>query len=121
MPNYYNCSNGERVSQATIDTRRSKTYKSLYAGEPHPVCAGCNGKAEGSAHLIPQKIAKDSGIAELCWSKENIVPACFKCNSLLESYKDEEVKKLFCYQQLLDITEKYLPQRFNKINECNNI
>jgi hypothetical protein len=115
MANKYSTSSGERVSQSQIDKRRSDAYKKLYAGEPHPVCAGCNARAQGSAHLIPQKVAKDNGMADLCWSPENIVPACTRCNSLLESYKSEEVKDLFCYEQLLRVTEKYLPERYNKM------
>ena len=109
-----NCSNGERVSQATIDRKRSETYRQMYAGEAAPMCWGCGvERAQGSGHLIPQKVAKDNGMAELCWLEENIVPCCHSCNSLLESYKSEEVKSLQCYELLLKITKKYLPSRYN--------
>ena len=115
MPNRYKCSNGELVTDATIKQRRSRVYRELYEGNPHPNCAGCGAPAEGSAHLIPQKVAKESGMSELCWTPINIVPACHKCNSILESYKSEKVKKLRCYDRLLEITRKYLPERYNKM------
>jgi len=72
MPNYYHTSTGEKVSQATIDSRRSKTYRKMYDSQIQS-CAGCNGTAQGNAHLIPQKVAKDEGMAELCWLPDNIV------------------------------------------------
>ena len=115
MPNHYNCSDGSQVTEATIKTRRSATYRKMYAGNPHPNCEGCGASAEGSAHLIPQKVAKDNGMTELCWLEENIVPACTRCNSILESYKGDEIKDLFCYEKALKITKKYLPERYERM------
>lgn len=115
--NYYKCSDGTKVSQATINKRRSDAYRELYEGEPHPQCAGCHKRSEGTAHLVPQKLVKSLGKAEYCWLEINMVPACHKCNSLLESYKSAEVKDLFCYQQLLDVTEIICPERFKLMTE----
>lgn len=117
MPIKYNCSNGEKVSQATIDRRRSQTYRELYEGEPHPMCAGCGAPAQGTAHLVPQKLCKSEGVTEYCWLEVNMVPACHSCNGLLESYKSDEVKSLFCYEQLLEVTKMILPERYNLMTE----
>src|SRR5687768_7385728 len=83
--NYYKCSDGTKVSQSVINSRRSAAYRDLYEGEPHPSCAGCNKPAEGTAHLVPQKVVKSLGKSEYCWLPINMVPACHRCNSLLES------------------------------------
>jgi hypothetical protein len=105
MPNHFKTSSGEKVSQSVIDRRRSQTYRELYEGEPHPSCEGCGKPAQGSAHLMPQKVCKELGKAEYCWLKINIIPACNKCNSILESYKGDEVRELMCYEKLLAVTK----------------
>lgn len=115
--NKYNCSDGTRVSQATIDKRRSETYREMYEGVPHPNCFGCELPAQGSAHIVPQKICKDIGKAEYCWKPVNIIPACNKCNSIIESYKGDEIKKLLCYDYILSVTEMIDPIRFKAMTE----
>ena len=119
MPNYYHTSTGEKVSQATIDSRRSKAYRKIYEDDQNPSCAGCGQRSQGSAHLIPQKVCKDNGMAELCWSAENIVPSCYSCNGILEAIKSEEIKTMNCYDQLLAVTKKYLPSRYIKLTHDN--
>lgn len=114
--NYYNCSDGERVTQATIDKRRSETYQRMYADNCQPTCIGCLiNKAQGSAHCIPQSVLKSEGMAELCWAEEMIVPACYKCNSIIENVSSEAIKSLACYDYILQITKKYLPSRYQKM------
>lgn len=110
--NYYKCSDGSKVSQSTINRKRSEAYRELYEGEPHPSCAGCDAPAQGTAHLVPQKVVKSLGKTEYCWLEINMVPACHCCNSILESYKSDEVKELLCYERLLEVTEIIDPTRF---------
>ena len=113
MANKYTCSNGERVSQATIDRRRSETYKRIYAGEPHPLC-GCGEPAQGTAHLVPQKICKDNGITEYCWLEINMVPACHRCNQKIENISVATPEDWF-YDRLVEVTKLILPERAAKI------
>lgn len=117
MSNKYKCSNGESVSQSAIDARRSKAYKEYYGGEAHPSCKGCGNRAEGTAHIVPQKICKSEGITEYCWLTINFLPACHKCNNIIENYKSEEFKKLMCYDRVLEVTQKILPSRYLKMVE----
>ena len=112
MSNKYKCSDGTSVTQNVINKRRSDAYREMYEGEPHPVCAGCNKPAQGTAHLVPQKVVKSLGKAEYCWLPFNMVPACHKCNSILESYKSFEVHELMCYERLLEATRVIDPTRF---------
>lgn len=109
--NKYTCSNGERVSEATIKARLSKAYREIYDSQLQ-TCWGCGKLSQGSAHLIPKKRLKDIGKTELIWNPVVFVPACYTCNSLLESYKSEEVKKLKCYPLLLEVTERFDPERY---------
>lgn len=114
MPNYYKTSSGEKVSEATISRRLSMTYKKMYTHVP--MCWACGKyRAEGSAHLIPKMRCKHLGKTELIWDSKNIVPACHRCNSLLESYKSEEVKKLHCYERMLEFTRLHDPERYQKM------
>lgn len=99
VANKYNCSNGERVSQAVIDSRRSAAYKKLYYGEPHPNC-GCGIPAQGTAHLIAQHICKKLGMADYCWKEVNMVEACFSCNSKMEVISTVTPEDWF-YERLL--------------------
>lgn len=115
MANYYNCSDGSKVSQATIDKRRSAAYRELYEGEPHPSCAGCGRPAQASAHILPQARAKQLGLTELCWSAENIFPSCNSCNAKAENISSPEILTLFNYETIKTILEKYDPERAAKL------
>jgi hypothetical protein len=111
MANKYTCSDGTRVSEATIKQRLSKVYRELYNSQSQP-CWGCNGMAQGSGHIIPKSRAKKLNMTELIWSPVNICPMCHTCNSVMESYKSEEFKKLKCLPLILEVTERFDPERF---------
>lgn len=111
---YSKCSNGEAVSDATCKSRLSKTYRSLYEGTVHPSCAGCNDRAEGSAHLIPKARCKQLGRSELIWAKENILPACNHCNGVLENPQSEDFRNLLCYDYVVAVLKKYDYERYIK-------
>lgn len=109
---YYKCSNGEKVSDAVCKTRLSKTYRELYEGNPHPTCKGCGARAQGTAHIIPKARAKQLGMSELIWSKDNLLPACHTCNGILENPQSLEFRKLYCYDYVITVLEKYDYERF---------
>jgi hypothetical protein len=111
--NKYKTSTGELISQATIDRRRSQTYRELYEGNPHPSC-GCGVAAQGTAHLTPQKVCKDIGKAEYCYLKVNMIPACHKCNSRIENISSVTKDDWF-YEQLLTVTKLISNERYLKI------
>ncbi len=112
--NKHSCSDGTRVSQATIDARRSKAYRELYEGEPHPMC-GCNkSRAQGTAHYVPQAICKSLGKAEYCHKAINMVPACHGCNSRIENISTVTPEDWF-YDQLLKVTKLISEERYLKI------
>lgn len=117
MIKYY-CSSGERVSQATIDKRRSDAYRRMYQDNPSPSCKGCGNKAAGSAHIIAQARVKTLHLTELCWSPINIFPACLKCNAAIENPKGKDWKNLLNIEECLNVIKKYDTELYNKfINE----
>lgn len=82
----YECSDGTRVSQATIDRRLSEAYREKYSGMPFPCCQDCGQPAQGSSHIVSQKRAKQLRKTELIWNHDNFYPACNSCNSRWESH-----------------------------------
>jgi hypothetical protein len=113
MANKYFTSSGERVSQATIDQRRSKAYRELYEGESHPMC-GCGKPAQGTMHLVPQAICKQEGKAEYCWLPINMCPACHLCNTRCENVSVVGPEDWF-YEMLLRTTREISESRYMKI------
>jgi hypothetical protein len=113
MANKYSTSNGERISQATIDQRRSKAYRELYEGNPHPIC-GCGEAAQGSMHYVPQAYCKQIGKAEYCYSPINIRAACYKCNIRAELISEIGPEDWF-YEELLKVTQIIDETRYIKI------
>lgn len=112
MANKYKCSNGELVTQVTIDKRRSDTYKEMYQCEPLQQCGGCDAMAQGSAHIIPQARCKQLGLTELCWSPINIVSACQKCNVCMENISSKEIRELRNIDRILTVYKRYDPERY---------
>lgn len=99
------CSDGNKVSESTIKRKLSNTYRQMYEGEPHPRCRGCGCAAQGSAHIVPKSICKSLGKTEYIWNPANIIPACHRCNSIIESYKSPEFRNLHCFEQILQVTK----------------
>ncbi len=116
MPNYYNCSDGSKVSQATIDKRRSEAYRQRYEGRPQ-VCRGCGAPATCSAHIIAQARAKNIGKAELCWDWDNFFPACYVCNGRIENPKGDGWKQLLNKEECLEVIKKHDSQLYAKFEQ----
>jgi hypothetical protein len=110
MANLYYTTSGERVSQATIDRRRSAAYREAYAGLPHPSCESCGKRAEGSSHIVSQKRCKELRKSELIWDRINFYPACNLHNSAWES-NDTSLPN---YQRLMEILQKLDPEGYEK-------
>lgn len=112
MANRYRCSSGETVTQSTIDKRRSDTYREMYSDNPMPQCSGCEVRAQGSAHILPQARCKQLGLTELCWSPINIVPTCHSCNSRMENISSKEIRELRNIDRILSVYKRYDPERY---------
>lgn len=107
--NKYFCSNGERVSQATIDRRRSEAYKKAYGDQPIQFCA-CRERAQGSSHIVSQQRCKHMHRTEMVWYRSNFYPACNRCNSRWES-NDTTLEN---YAELMEKLEVLDPEGYRK-------
>ena len=113
--NMYYCSDGSRVSEATIKSRLSKAYRDRYQ-DGHPSCEGCGGRAQGSGHIISKARLKTLHLSDKIYDPDFFLPACHSCNSLMENTSSEAFKKLLCYDKCLTIIKKYDPERYSKID-----
>ncbi len=109
------CSDGTKISEATIKSRLSKAYRDKYEGNPHPYCAGCGGKAQGSAHIIPKSQLKLLGLSDKIYHPDFFFAACYKCNQVCENISSGDIKKLMNYQTILELIRTYDVERYKKM------
>lgn len=102
MANMAYCSDGSRVSQATINARYYEARKEKYSGAIAFRCAGCGQACNGSAHIIAQARCKVLHKTELIWNPKNFFPACEQCNRAIENPNGEAWKKLNNIEECLE-------------------
>lgn len=96
MPIYYQTSDGERITDATIKRRYLEARKQKHAGQFGSLkceCRGrnCQGEATDNDHTIPQRRLKnDLHKAELIYNPGAFVSSCNNCHNEWESYKSGE-------------------------------
>ncbi len=113
--NRYYCSDGTRVTEATIKANLSKAYREKYAGEPMQTCFECGvAQAQGNMHIIPKATLKHLHKTELIWDWEMFVPGCHRCNTVLENVSSPEFKLLNGYEYYLEIFRKHDLERYLK-------
>ena len=119
----YYCSDGSRVSEATIKRKLSEAYRKKYDGEPHPLCEGCGlVSAQGSAHIVPKAELKELHMTELIWNPIMFFPACHSCNSIAENPSSDDFKKLRNLDTILSVLAMYSLERLQKyFNSYENI
>lgn len=85
----YFCSDGTRVSQATIDRRYSESLKNKYAfAGAAPMCDGCRKRPSvHSDHTISRARCKVIHKTELIWHPGNYVRSCEECHRGWENIK----------------------------------
>ena len=87
--NSYQCSDGSRVNQNTIDSKtkkaKIKVIQKQLDEKGYNYCEAVNcGKSSGvildCAHVVSVKKAKEMGKTELCYDPNNIVILCRECH-----------------------------------------
>lgn len=86
--NHYFTSDGERVSQSTIDSRtreaKAQVLQNQFEEHGYNFCEECGANAHSGpldcSHDVSVKKAKEMGKAELCWSTKIIVIRCRNCH-----------------------------------------
>jgi len=108
-------SDGNAYTQRDIDRKRSEAYRDKYQTNPVFFCEGCGGRAQCSAHIVPQSRCKKLGKTELIWSHDNIFPSCNRCNDIAENVSSEAITKLRNYQRIKEFLQKHDPERASKL------
>lgn len=104
----YYCSNGETVTQAEIDKRRSEAYRIKYQDNHCPIDEGFREqRAQCTAHIIPQYRCKQLKKTELIWDIDNMFAATHESNRAIENPKGQEWKRLKNIQYCLNFIEKH--------------
>jgi hypothetical protein len=107
------CSNGERVSQATINRRYSEALKKKHAGNPRPLCEGCEVLyADHNDHTIAQARCKVLHKAELIWNPDNFPSSCHTCHKEWEAFKSGEWLNHKNVEQRLRFLRQHDPEGF---------
>lgn len=93
----YSKSDGLRVTTSVIDRRVTKAKKELTL-DCDNCCErkkDCDGPRLTWSHIVSIKYAKENGMAELCWDKNNMELLCEKHHNEVESLTAEERLKFF--------------------------
>ena len=113
--NKYKTIDGERISQATIDRRRSLAYKVEAQQQYNLVCEGCNAAiAVDHSHIISQSKCKMLQRTELIYDPSNWFRSCRKCHEIWEKKKSKEFGNLKNIDELLTFLEANDPEEYKK-------
>lgn len=104
------CSDGTKVSEATIQRRLSQAYRKKYEGNPHPRCTETGERAQGSSHIISQKRCRQLHKTELIWHPDNFFPATHEVNRRWEN-NDQTLPNYWKYMKFV---EKHDPEGYKK-------
>lgn len=114
MANLYYCSDGSRVSEATIQRRYSVSLRTSYIEmSVAPICQGC-GKARSvhSDHTIAKARCKVLHKTELIWNPGNYVRSCQRCHNEWESFKSGEWTLHLNVEERLRFLKEHDPEGF---------
>lgn len=113
MANMYYCSDGSRVSQATIDRRYAEARKKKYAGVfARLPCESCGQPGNDNDHTIAQARCKVILKTELIWHPENFPWSCRTCHRQWENFKEGEWIKHGNVEERLRFLKEHDPEGF---------
>lgn len=111
----YSTSDGERITQATIDRRRSEIYRKEGIYSESNICEGCEKeRATEHSHIISQGMCKILGKAELCYKSVNWFLSCRKCHQDWENKKSGKFGNLKNIDLLLAVLRRFDPDEYRK-------
>lgn len=115
MANRYETTTGEKITDATISARLTKSYRQKYAGEPPQSCHSCGKPAEGSAHPIPKaRLRSELHMADKIYHPDFYFPSCHRCNLAWEVPEGDGWKTAFNREEVLELIQKYDPVLYSK-------
>ena len=119
MANQYYCTNGQRVTEGTIQRNYSKSLKTKHAGTSVFVCGGCGQRAVHNDHTIAKARCKVLHKTELIWHPNNYVNACATCHRQWENFKSGEWINHLNVDERLKFLKEHDPEGFTiRIEFC---
>ncbi|HEU5289546.1 MAG TPA: hypothetical protein VFU05_02810 [Cyclobacteriaceae bacterium] len=109
--NTFLCSDGTRVTQATINDNLRRHYA---VNGKNVVCDGCRKATTGHAHIISQARCKQIGKTELIWHRMNWFYGCNECNAAIENPKGGAWKGLLNIRKCLSFIKEHDPELYAK-------
>lgn len=112
MANMYFCSDGSRVSEATIQKRYTESKREKYEGISSLPCEGCGAPSVHNDHTIAKARCKVIHKTELIWHPDNYPRSCEKCQSQWEGFKSGEWVKHQNVEERLRFLKKHDPEGY---------
>jgi hypothetical protein len=113
MANMYYCSDGSRVSEATIQRRYSASLKEKHEGSSSKVCECCRQRqAIHNDHTIAKARCKVIHKTELIWHPHNYVSSCEQCHREWENFKSGDWTLHFNIVERLFFLKEHDPEGF---------
>ena len=110
----YTCSDGRRVSEATIKRKYSESLKDKHAGQSTFVCQGCGAQAVHNDHTIAKARCKVIHKTQLIWDQMNYESSCAVCHEEWEAYKSGNWIKHQNMENRLKFLKLYDPEGYNR-------
>lgn len=107
------CSDGTRVSEATIKSRYTIALREKHAGNPRAMCGcGCKGPAVHNDHTIAKARCKVIHKTELIWHPDNFESSCEKAHTEWEAFKSGEWIKHANVEKRLAFMKEHDPEGY---------
>lgn len=115
MAIYCTCSDGSRVTEATIKRRYSESLAEKHAGKTSFLCSACeNARAEHNDHTIAKARCKVIHKTELIWHPDNYEDSCPTCHNEWEAVKSGKWIAHKNVEKRLRFLKEHDPEGFNK-------
>lgn len=92
----FGTSEGQRLSTSAIESRIKKAKAELTLDCDH-CCEHCNTNQGflSWSHIVSVKYAKENGMSELCWNKNNMELLCMDCHHKVENRSNLERLEIY--------------------------
>lgn len=109
------CSDGSRVTEATIKANYSASLREKHAGQGSFTCGcGCNGQAVHNDHTIAKARCKVIHKTELIWHPGNYESSCEKSHKEWENFKSGKWIEHANVEKRLAFLKEHDPEGYTK-------
>lgn len=111
----YYCSDGSRITEASIHQKYSVAIRMKHVGQSWFTCQAClSAKAVDNSHIIAKSRLKQLHKTELIWHPNSFFDACRRCHGIWEDYKSGEWILFKNVEQCLKFLKEHDPEGYQK-------